>query len=252
MSLFEIDQAANAQMLEVAVEEFGSIVSKTDGTERLENVLSLCLALINQSEAQPESSSEEARAPLRRVVEMTREWLPSYTTEASPLGNARLHLLLAQALQVLSEKPYEAAGLTEAQEAYDVAIKGLSANKDPGGLLINAKAGLAAVYQVRGEADGDADLLREAVKRFREVVDLSRGADRTIEEAGPLENLAGCLVALAKVVDAGEAEIVYQEARSLLERVIGIHQHLGDEQGESASRHSLEEIDQASGGLAGG
>jgi hypothetical protein len=150
--------------------------------------------------------------------------------------------LLAQALQGLSEKPYGAANLLESQQAYEKAIHGLAANNDPGGQLMDAKSGLAAVYQVRGEESSDAYLLRKAVTLHREVVNLSRGADRTIEEAGPLENLAGSLRALAKQLEPGEAALINQEARAALERVATIHQRRGDEESERAARRDLDEV----------
>jgi hypothetical protein len=162
-----------------------------------------------------------------------------------------LNLRLAQALQGLSEKPYDAAGLLESQQAYEKAIHGLTANKDPGGQLMDAKPGLAAVSQVQGDEGSDADLLRKAVTLHREVVDLSRGADRTIEEAGPLENLAESLRALAKQLEPGEAALINQEARSALERVATIHQRRGDEESERATRRDLDEITAAAQPIGG-
>jgi hypothetical protein len=251
ISIFEQDPAANGEMLKSAVEEFRTIIGKTEHSARLENIFSLCVALINESEAEADNSTEAARAPLRQVAELAREWLPTYTEEVEPLGNAQLNLRLAQALQGLSEKPYDAAGLLESQQAYEKAIHGLTANKDPGGQLMDAKPGLAAVSQVQGDEGSDADLLRKAVTLHREVVDLSRGADRTIEEAGPLENLAESLRALAKQLEPGEAALINQEARSALERVATIHQRRGDEESERATRRDLDEITAAAQPIGG-
>ena len=186
ISIFDQNPVANSEIFRSAIEEFEAIIDKTEGSGRLDNVLSLCLALINESEAEAGNLADGAKAPLRKVADLARKWLPAYPEEVEPLRNALLNLRLAQALQSLSEEPYDPEGLSESEQAYEKAIHGLIANKDPGGQLMDAKSGLAAVYQVRGEKEGNAELLRTAVTLHREVVDLSRGADRTIEEAGPL------------------------------------------------------------------
>jgi hypothetical protein len=242
ISIFEQDPIANGEMLKSAIEEFTKIIGKTEGSARLGNILSLCVALIDESEAAADNSTEPARVPLRQVADLARKWLPIYTEKVDPLGNAQLNLRLAQALQGISEKPYDAAGLLESQQAYQKAIHGFAMTKDPGGQLMEAKSGLAAAYQVQGEEDKNADLLRKAVALHREVVELSRGADRTIEEAGSLQNLAGSLGALAKQIEPGEAAPINHEARSALERAIAIHQRLGDEENEKAVRRDLDEI----------
>ena len=83
------------------------------------------MALIDESEAEADNSTEAARAPLRKVAALARKWLPTYTRESEPLGNAQLNLRLAQALQGLSEKPYDADGLLASEQAYEKAIQGL-------------------------------------------------------------------------------------------------------------------------------
>jgi tetratricopeptide (TPR) repeat protein len=210
----------------------------------LDNILSLCAALLDKSEASPEGDAEAEKA-LRRVAELARQWLPSYGTQDKPIGNAKLNLFLAQALQSLGERAKDQSELANSEQAYNLAIAGLTANKDPDGRLTDAKSGLAAVLQVLGEADHDADKLRRAVGLHKELVDASRSTGGSKEEAGPLENLAGSLMSLAGVVDRGEAMSLYGEAKTALERVILIHQRQGDGDAEQLARQSLDDIENA-------
>jgi hypothetical protein len=82
---------------------------------------------------------------------------------------------------------------------------------------------------VRGEKAKDRDMLRRAVALHRELAETSRGAERSKEEAGPLENLAGSLMALAGLADAEEAEVLYAEAKAALERAIRIYERQGEQ-----------------------
>ena len=246
-SIYETRPETNAALLEEAIAEFEHIVANSDGDERLENIQSLCLALISKSEAVEDNSSAASREPLERVVATVREWLSSYPEDVSPLGQGHLKLLLAQALQALSEKPYQEAGVIESQEAYEDAIRLLTIHRDPEGRLRDASSGLAAVLQVRGEAEENPELLREAVRRHRAIVEAVRSADGTIEEAGPLGNFAESLRAFARSVDLPEATAAYEEARTALERVVAILRQLRDDEGEAAARSIIAEIEQALG-----
>jgi hypothetical protein len=243
-SIFEQDPANGGAMLDLAINEFEDLIERTAGQERLDNILSLCAALLDKSEAAPEGDPV-AEGALRRVAELTRHWLPSYGSTDNPLGNAKLNLFLAQALQILAERNNDQTDLEESETAYNQAIAGLTANNDPDGWLNDAKSGLAAVLQVRGEADHDRDKLRRAVALHKELVEASRSAGGSKEEAGPLENLAGSLTSLAAVVDPQEAGLLYAEARTALERVIQIHHHQGDGERELLARQSRDEIDNA-------
>jgi hypothetical protein len=243
-SLFEQDPANGADMLTSAIDEFEGLIGKTEGQERLDNILSLCAALLDRSEAAPEGEAGAEQA-LRRVVELVRRWLPTYSLENNSLGAARLNLFLALALQSLAERSGDQADLAASEDAYNLAIGGLTVNKDPDGRLIDAKSGLAAVLQVRGEAEGDADKLRKAVTLHRELADASRSTEGSKEEAGPLENLAGSLMSLAGAVEHDEAESLYGEAKSALERVIKIHQRQADSERELAARHGLDDVEAA-------
>jgi hypothetical protein len=243
-SIFEQDPTNGVNMLSSAVDEFEDLVGRTEGQERLDNILSLCAALLDRSEAAPEGEATAEQA-LRRVVELVRQWLPSYPPSENSLGNARLNLFLALALQSLAESSADQADLAASEEAYNLAIGGLVANKDPDGRLSDAKSGLAAVLQVRGETDGDPEKLRRAVALQRELVEASRGAEGSKEEAGPLENLAGSLVSLAGAVEREEAEALYDEAKSVLERVIRIHQRQGENDRELLVRGNLDEVETA-------
>jgi len=243
-SIFEQDPANGGAMLDLAINEFQELIQRTAGQERLDNILSLCAALLDKSEAAPEGDPAAAEA-LRRVAELTRHWLPSYGSQDNPVGNAKLNLFLAQALQILAERNNDQTALEESETAYNQAIAGLTANKDPDGRLNDAKSGLAAVLQVRGEADHDPDKLRRAVALHKELVEASRSVGGSKEEAGPLENLAGSLKSLAGVVDSQEAALLYAEARTALERVIQIHHSQGDGERELLARQSRDDIDHA-------
>ncbi len=231
-------------MLDAAIEEFEHLVGKTIDLERLDNILSLCAALLDRSEAAPEGDVE-AEKSLHRVAELARQWLPSYGAQDNLIGNSKLNLFLAQALQSLAERVNDQANLAESETAYNQAIAGLTATKDPDGRLTDAKSGLAAVLQVLGEADHDAQKLRRAVTLHKDLVEASASAGGSKEEAGPLENLAGSLMSLAGEVDSQEAESLYRQARTALERVIHIHQLQGDGDREQLAQRSLDDLEKA-------
>jgi hypothetical protein len=83
------------------------------------------------------------------------------------------------------------------------------------------------------------------VALHRELVEVSRGAERSREEAGPLENLAGSLTALADLADPEEAEVLYVEAKAALERAIRIYQRQGENEQEHLAREALDAVDAA-------
>lgn len=85
-------------MLDSAIKEFEDLVEKTAGQERLDNILSLCAALLDKSEASPKGDAETEKA-LRRVEALAMHWLPSYEAEPKPVGYFVLSLFLAQVLQ---------------------------------------------------------------------------------------------------------------------------------------------------------
>src|SRR5262249_35163865 len=155
---------------------------------------------------------------LRRIIELARRWLPEYPLDISASGNARLNLSLARALQDLGDRTEDDQMLLDSELAYNQAIYGLAGSRNPGGLLTDAKSGLATVLQVRGEKAKDADMLRRAVALHRELVEISRSGGRSKEEAGPFENFAGSLSALAKLVSSEEAQLLYSESKEALAR----------------------------------
>jgi hypothetical protein len=246
-SLFEQNPSEGGNLLNDAIGEFEDLVTKTAGRQRLDNILSLCAALNDKSETEQAArdsgladrgNSDDA---LRRVIEVVRKWLPEYKPETDQTGNAQLNLYLAQALQVLGERGADESMLAESEAAYNEAIAGMAARGDPGGRLADAKSGLAAVLQVRGEARHDQSMLRRAVQLHRELAETSRGAERSKEEAGPLENLAGSLMALAGLADAEEAEVLRSEAKALQERAVRIYERQGDK--AVMSRETLASIE---------
>ena len=99
-SLFEQGSSNGGTLLDDAIAEFYDLVNKTEGQQRLDNILSLCAALNDKAEAK---SQEDSNETLDRVVQLVRKWLPDYSSLTDSLGNARLNLYLAQALQELGE-----------------------------------------------------------------------------------------------------------------------------------------------------
>jgi tetratricopeptide (TPR) repeat protein len=190
----------------------------------------------------PPVDDAEAANALRRVADLARRWLASYGQEDNPVGNSKLNLFLAQALLSLAERVKDQSNLAESEAAYNQAIAGLTANKDPDGQLNDARSGLAAVLQVLGETDHDADKLRRAVALHKGLVEASRSSDGSKEEAGPLENLAGSLTSLARVVNAREAESLLGQAKTALERATQIYQRQGDGDRELSVRHRLDDV----------
>jgi tetratricopeptide (TPR) repeat protein len=240
-SIFERDAENGGAMLDAAIVEFERLIERTDGQNRLENILSLCAALFDKSEMPPVDDAEAAKA-LSRVADLARRWLTSYGPEDNPVGNSKLNLFLGQALLSLAERLKDQSNLAESEAAYNQAIAGLTANKDPDGQLNDARSGLAAVLQVLGETDRDADKLRRAVGLHKGLVEASRSADGSKEEAGPLENLAGSLTSLARVVNAREAESLLGQAKTALERATQIYQRQGDGDRELSVRHRLDDV----------
>jgi len=241
-SLFEQDPSKGGEFLSKAVNEFEELANRTDGKHRLDNILSLCAALNDMSEAE---QGDDAAKTLERVVDVTRKWLPAYRPETDRLGNALLNLYLAQALQGLGERNPDGGALAESEMAYNNAIHGMADRNAPSDRIADAKSGLAAVLQVRGEFAGDQVMLRRAVQLHRELVETSRGAGRSKEEAGPLENLAGSLMALAAITDSEEAERLRSEAKQLQERAIKIYERERQGEQEKLSRETLANIDAA-------
>ncbi len=241
-SLFEEDPANGGELLDAAITEFNGLIGRSEGQQRLDNVLSLCAALLDKSEA---VSQETANEVLSRIIEHVRRWLPDFPSNTNLLGNARLNLYLAQALQGVGEHSGDDSTLAASEAAYNRAIAALMDNSDPGGRLTDAKSGLAAVLQVRGEAAKNPETLRRAVALHRELVEVSRGAERSKEEAGPLENLAGSLIALAEFADPEEAEVLYTEAKAALERAMRIYERQGDGEQERRAREATETLEAA-------
>lgn len=238
--MFEQDPINGGRILDDAIIEFDKLIEKSTGEQRLDNVISLCAALYDKSEFSPQETSDQA---LRRIAELARRWLSAYPPEITASGNARLNLFLAQALQIPGERAEGDLALSESEDAFNRAISGFLASGNPGGLLTDAKSGLAGVLQVRGEKTKDPEVLRRAVTLHRELVKVSRGGERSTEEAGPFENLAGSLVALAKLTRPDEAAALYREAKDALERAIRIYEHRGQKEQELLARERLETIE---------
>ncbi len=257
-SMFEEDwqngvaSQAGIIMLQCAIDEFSTLVEMTIGQPRLDNILSLANSLLDLNEVTSGADENDAggEAALRRVVEVVQTALPDYPPDDASLSNARLNLLLAQALQALGERAENADELSRSGSAYEVAITGFAANSDPDGRVNDAKSGLAALLQIQGASGSDAAKVRKAVKLHREMIDGARGGERSKEEAGPLENLAGSLRTLASMVDEAEARPLLLEARSSLERVVLAYRRERDSEREQAAAQSLAEVDDAIAALA--
>lgn len=204
-------------------------------------MLSLCDAELDKSEFVQDDQRADV---LQHVVNLSTAGLLEYSEAAYPIDHARLLLYRAQALQALGEPMDDISKLKESEAGYNKAIDLFSANGDQSGRLLDARSGLAAVLQVLGEMSSNSEVLRRSVALHREIVDASRGADQPLEEAGPLENLANCLLALSRIVDAEEADRLRSEAKGALERARGIYERQGKLDQEQLARSSLESIDQ--------
>lgn len=241
ISIFEEDPETGGATLDLAIAEFESLIAKTAGAERLENILSLCEALINKSEV-TELEHGTVDPALRDVAALGRRWSQRYKAKDHAVGVARLQLLLAQAQQVNAERTSNKRQLGLAESSYQLAIQKLTACSDPEGLLPNAKAGLAAIMQVIGANQHDPGKLRHAVRLQRELVESGPTANRGRADAGPLENLAEGLVALATVAEAPERRALLEEAKEAMGSAIQIHDRSGDSEQSRAARERLSEI----------
>jgi tetratricopeptide (TPR) repeat protein len=133
--------------------------------------------------------------------------------------------------------------LRKRRSAYEKAIEVFFAQNDSSGNFLDAKSGLAAVLQVLGENSKDSEILRRSVALHREIVEMSRGAEQSVEEAGPLENLANCVLALSKIVDTEEADRLKTEAKDALARATRIYERQGKSEQARLARTALEGID---------
>jgi tetratricopeptide (TPR) repeat protein len=239
-SLFEEDPDKGKVLLDDAISELTALLEKTEGQKRLDNLLSLCEAELDKSEVLQDQERIEV---LRHVVELSTDNLPRYSESDHPLGHARLMLYRAQALQALGEPTDDHSKLKESEAAYNKAIEVFVANNDSSGKLVDAKSGLAAVLQVLGETSVNSEILRKSVALHREIVEASRGSEQLVEEAGPLENLANCVLALSRIVDPEEADRLKSEAKLALERATRIYERQGKTEQERLARSALEGID---------
>jgi hypothetical protein len=180
---------------------------------------------------------------LREVAALGRKWGPRYRAREHALGAARLQFLLAQAQQGNAERTGDKRELSSAEASYLLAIEQLAACGDPDGLLLTAKAGLAAILQIVGSNQRDAEKLRHAVRLQRELVESGPTANRGRADAGPLENLAEGLVALAEVAEPPERLALLDEAKASMGRAIQIHDRGGDSEQSRAARERLAEIE---------
>jgi tetratricopeptide (TPR) repeat protein len=240
-SLFEENPEARAALLDEAISELATLLNKTEGRKRLDNLISLCEAKLAKSEILADPTSRPGI--FENVLESTEKYLAEYPEETEPVGHARLLLHRAQALQGLGEPTDNTQKLEASENAYSEAIRIFSSIRDSSSSLLDAKSGLAAVLQVIGEGSSDATSLRRSVALHREIVESSRGSDQTLEEAGPLENLANCVLALSRVVDPEEADRLKTEARASLERAVRIYERQEKAEQAKLARAALEGID---------
>jgi tetratricopeptide (TPR) repeat protein len=240
-SLFEIK--SDASMLDLAIREFTELVDATTEDERFNNVISMIDALFDYSDLKGEDSQEGTGA-LKKVISATDHWQKVYTREMDAKCWAQLRLRSARAKQILAESGGEdVALLQESQAEYQDAIEGFGLARSTDVDLIDAKAGLAAVLQVLGQKQGpDEATLRRSVELFREVLDQSRSFSGRTEDAGPLFNLSGAVVALGDVVPAEEASILLEDARIALETAIQIYDQQGEGDQVAAARERLDQV----------
>jgi hypothetical protein len=241
ISIFEEDPESGGAALDAAIAEFQGLIDRTDGAERLENILSLCAALIDKSEV-TELAQGVPDPALQALVALAQQWQPDYAATDYQAEAARLQVYLAQALLRNAERTDDAAELAGAEAAFNLAIERLTSSGDREGLLPPTRAGLAGVLQLIGAKNGDAQTLRRAVALQRELVDSGPTANRGREDAGPLENLAEGLVALsAEVPDPEHGELLI-EAQAIMARAVGLHERGGNTDQLQAARSRLGEI----------
>lgn len=240
-SVFETQN--DAGMLDVAIREFTELVDTTTGEERFNNIISMMDALFDYSDLRGDESKEGAEA-LRKVISATDHWQAAYTRDLNAKSWAQLKLRSARAKQILAEGRGEDVALLEQSQAeYQDAIEGFGLAQSTDVDLVDAKAGLAAVLQVLGQKQGPNEVaLRRSVELFREVLDQSRSFSGRTEDAGPLFNLSGAVVALGEVVPAEEASILLEDARSALETAIEIYESQGESEQSMAARERLEDV----------
>jgi hypothetical protein len=230
-------------MLDLAIREFTELVPVTAEDERFNNVISMIDALFDYSDLKGEDSQEGTGA-LKKVISATDHWQNVYPREVDAKCWAQLRLRSARAKQILAESSGEdVALLQESQAEYQDAIEGFGLAKSADVDLVDAKAGLAAVLQVLGQKQGpDEATLRRSVELFREVLDQSRSFSGRTEDAGPLFNLSGAVVALGDVVPAEEAAILLEDARAALETAIQIYEQQGEGDQVTAARERLDQV----------
>lgn len=241
ISIFEEDPDSGGDDLDRAITEFEGLVGRTTGAERLENILSLCAALIDKSEV-TELAQGVPDPALQALVALARQWAPDYQSREYQAELAQLQVFLAQALLRNAERTDDVDELNTAEDALNLAIERLRTSGDREGLLPSTRAGLAGVLQLIGTKHEDVDTLRRAVALQRELADGGPTANRGREDAGPLENLAEGLVALAAVVTEPEHQELMIEAQAVMARAVALHERGGDTEQLQAARSRLAAI----------
>jgi hypothetical protein len=239
LSIFDEDPDSNASMLDAAICEFKGLIEKTVGEERLKNVLSLMDALWDLRDVEDDAATQTV---LDQIVALCETSTKEYDRDSQPSAWATLRLRGAEALLVQGENPVDLNKLDASRVAFEESIGCLEKMREPSGELNDARAGLAAALQVIGEANGDVSLLSRSVSLHREVSEAVRSSKQTIDSAGPAENLAGALTALATYVPQEDANILREEARTALLRAERLYELDGDECRVASIRSRLDEL----------
>lgn len=215
LSLFEEDATGERRgYLDAAITEFATLVEATGGEERLDNLISLIEAKLDLYELDGDPDL------LREVIRTVTEDLEG----AGARADGRLLYYRALAHHRLAEAAGEAEEeLRQAEEDYRASLA-----SDPKSLVLEVREGLAATLQVLGRKHGDPDRLREAVRLFGEVADLTRRNVGSPEEGGLLYNLSGAMIEMMPLASPSERARMLEEVSHLLQRAEDAFERAGN------------------------
>ena len=223
LSLFEENPSEELRpMLDAAIAEFETLIGRTEGTERLENVFSLIDAKFDLFEL------DGARKALEDVIQIAERWLPGDPEAAGP-GEYQLWHYRALAHHRLADAADEDEHELELAEAdYRTALHCLERAENSPASILEVREGLAGALQVLARKRRDEAKAREAVRLFRDVAENTRRDRSSPQEGGLLYNLSGALMDLIDQVDEEEAILLREEALGLLGRAAAVFERLGD------------------------
>jgi|SRR5579862_2117605 len=174
-------------------------------------------------------------------IDMTEAsaWINRDFTKAHAAANLAIEKATVQGAPVIVSRTYgilcqQEPAIDASTEAIDIcrnALEGALAAKDPNGEAM-MRTDLAALYYLRGDLTQSAEMLQQAVKKFKQV-----------------GNRDGVATALSNFADARFSQGDLMEARKLLEESIPEYQAVDDKEGVVLNLDSLGDIWRQSGEL---